>query len=196
MSLRLTPVPHALPAAKPPSPVRPALKLAVRLNPDGAPLVLPPGHVPGFAGFPGPPGLAPPQMPHATVSLPTSPTNVALTPPVEARPPPPLYQVEGSTPQGYYLPPEAYDPPKAYVPPPAACSVYVPPAPVPPPRPAYVSPPLGQFPRNEFGKFQCGNQPVRQAGLEVLFTILAASTQRESAWCPRTRRLRLTHPNV
>ena len=157
MSLRLTPVPHALPAAKPPSPVRPALKLAVRLNPDGAPLVLPPGHVPGFAGFPGPPGLAPPQMPHATVSLPTSPTNVALTPPVEARPPPPLYQVEGSTPQGYYLPPEAYDPPKAYVPPPAACSVYVPPAPVPPPRPAYVSPPLGQFPRNEFGKFQCGN---------------------------------------
>ena len=43
---------------------------------------------------------------------------------------------------------------------------------------------------------QCGNQPVRQAGLEVLFTILAASTQRESAWCPRTRRLRLTHPNV
>ena len=60
-------------------------------------------------------------MPHATVSLPTSPTNVALTPPVEARPPPPplyhapglrlppppIYQVEGSTPQGYYLPPEA-----------------------------------------------------------------------------------------
>ena len=40
------------------------------------------------------------------------------------------------------------------------------------------------------------NQPVRQASLEVLFTILAASTQRESAWCPRTRRLRLTHPNV
>ena len=38
---------------------------------------------------------------------------------------------------------------------------------------------------------QCGNQPVRQAGLEVLFTILVASTQRESAWCPRTRRLRL-----
>ena len=34
------------------------------------------------------------------------------------------------------------------------------------------------------------------AGLEVLFTILAASTQRESAWRPRTRRLRLTHPNV
>ena len=28
---------------------------------------------------------------------------------------------------------------------------------------------------------QCGNQPVRQAGLKVLFTILAASTQRESA---------------
>ena len=43
---------------------------------------------------------------------------------------------------------------------------------------------------------QCGNQPVRQAGLEVLFTILAASTQRESAWRPRTRRLRLTHPSV
>ena len=46
------------------------------------------------------------------------------------------------------------------------------------------------------GKSQCGNQPVRQAGLEVLFTILAASTQRESAWRPRTRRLRLTHPSV
>jgi hypothetical protein len=47
MSIRLNPSPHALPAAKPPSPVRPALKLAVRLNPDGAPaLVLPPGHVP------------------------------------------------------------------------------------------------------------------------------------------------------
>ena len=46
------------------------------------------------------------------------------------------------------------------------------------------------------GNKQCGNQPVRQAGLEVLFTILAASTQRESAWRPRTRRLRLTHPNV
>ena len=46
------------------------------------------------------------------------------------------------------------------------------------------------------GDQQCGNQPVRQAGLEVLFTILAASTQRESAWRPRTRRLRLTHPNV
>ena len=43
---------------------------------------------------------------------------------------------------------------------------------------------------------QCGNQPVRQAGLEVLFTILAASTQRESAMRPRTRRRRLTHPNV
>ena len=41
---------------------------------------------------------------------------------------------------------------------------------------------------------QCGNQPVRQAGLEVLFTILAASTQRESLWRPRTRRL--TRPNV
>ena len=40
------------------------------------------------------------------------------------------------------------------------------------------------------------NQPVRQAGLEVLFTILAASTQRESARRPRTGRLRLTHPNV
>ena len=46
------------------------------------------------------------------------------------------------------------------------------------------------------GAVQCGNQPVRQAGLEVLFTILAASTQRESAWRPRTRRLRLTCPNV
>ena len=43
---------------------------------------------------------------------------------------------------------------------------------------------------------QCGNQPVRQAGLEVFFTILAASTQCESAWCPRTRRLRLTHGHV
>ena len=43
------------------------------------------------------------------------------------------------------------------------------------------------------GAHQCGNQPVRQAGLEVLFTILAAST---SAWRPRTRRLRLTHPSV
>ena len=43
---------------------------------------------------------------------------------------------------------------------------------------------------------QCGNQPVRQAGLEVLFIILAASMQRESAWRPRTRRLRLIHPNV
>ena len=43
MSISLTPSPHALPAAKPPSPVRPALKLAVRLNPDGAPLVLPHG---------------------------------------------------------------------------------------------------------------------------------------------------------
>ena len=46
------------------------------------------------------------------------------------------------------------------------------------------------------GSERCGNQPVGQAGLEVLFTILAASTQRESAWRPRTRRLRLTHPNV
>ena len=45
------------------------------------------------------------------------------------------------------------------------------------------------------GTCQCGNQPVRQAGLEVLFTIVAASTQCESAWRPRTRRLRLTHPN-
>ena len=50
--------------------------------------------------------------------------------------------------------------------------------------------------RSLTGIAQCGNQPVRQAGLEVLFTILAASTQRESAWRPRTRRLRLTHPNV
>ena len=37
------------------------------------------------------------------------------------------------------------------------------------------------------GNKQCENQPVRQAGLEVLLTILAASTQRESAWRPRTR---------
>ena len=44
MSISLTPVPHARPTSKPPSPVRPALKLAVRLNPDGSPLVLPPGH--------------------------------------------------------------------------------------------------------------------------------------------------------
>ena len=36
------------------------------------------------------------------------------------------------------------------------------------------------------GDGQCGNQPVRQAGLVVLFTILAASTQRESARRPRT----------
>ena len=43
---------------------------------------------------------------------------------------------------------------------------------------------------------QCGNQPVRQAGLEVLFIILAASMQHESAWRPRTRRLGLIHPNV
>ena len=28
------------------------------------------------------------------------------------------------------------------------------------------------------------------------YLLLAASTQRESAWRPRTRRLRLTHPNV
>ena len=47
-----------------------------------------------------------------------------------------------------------------------------------------------------WGSEQCGNQPVRQADLEVLFTILAASMQRESAWRPRTRRLRLTHPSV
>ena len=46
------------------------------------------------------------------------------------------------------------------------------------------------------GELQCGNQPVRQAGLEVLFIILAASMQHESAWRPRTRRLRLIHPNV
>ena len=36
---------------------------------------------------------------------------------------------------------------------------------------------------------------ARQAGREVLFTIVAASAQCESAWRPRTRRLRLTHPN-
>ena len=43
---------------------------------------------------------------------------------------------------------------------------------------------------NNFGlykcKKQCGNQPVRQAGLEVLFIILAASMQHESAWRPRS----------
>ena len=39
-------------------------------------------------------------------------------------------------------------------------------------------------------------QPVRQAGLEVLFIISAASMQHESAWRPRTRRLRLTRTNV
>ena len=41
-----------------------------------------------------------------------------------------------------------------------------------------------------------GQFPVRQAGLEVLFIILVASMQHESAWRPRTRRLRLIHPNV
>ena len=45
MSISLSPVPHARPTSKPPSPVRPALKLAVRLNPDGAPaLVRAPSH--------------------------------------------------------------------------------------------------------------------------------------------------------
>ena len=42
---------------------------------------------------------------------------------------------------------------------------------------------------------RCGNQSVRLAGLEVSFIILAASTQRESAWRPRTRLFRLTYPN-
>ena len=42
---------------------------------------------------------------------------------------------------------------------------------------------------------RCGNQSVRLAGLEVSFIILAASTQRESAWRPRTRPFRLTYPN-
>ena len=56
--------------------------------------------------------------------------------------------------------------------------------------------PAAEGPPKKKRRKQCGNQPVRQAGLEVLFTILAASTQRESAWRPRTRRLRLTHPNV
>ena len=51
-------------------------------------------------------------------------------------------------------------------------------------------------PSGKPGELQCGNQPVRQAGLEVLFIILAASMQHESAWRPRTRRLRLIHPNV
>ena len=46
------------------------------------------------------------------------------------------------------------------------------------------------------GPMQCENQPVRQADLEVLFIILAASMQHESAWRPRTRRLGLIHPNV
>ena len=41
---------------------------------------------------------------------------------------------------------------------------------------------------------QCGNQPGRQAGLEVLFTIFWPP--RSSAWRPRSRRLRLTRPNV
>ncbi len=53
---------------------------------------------------------------------------------------------------------------------------------------------------NNFGlykcKKQCGNQPVRQAGLEVLFINLAASMQHESDCRPRTKRLRLIHPNV
>ena len=47
-----------------------------------------------------------------------------------------------------------------------------------------------------YSQNQCGNQPVCQAGLEVLFIILAASMQHESAWRPRTRRLRLIHLNV
>ena len=46
-------------------------------------------------------------------------------------------------------------------------------------------------PKQQPRLIQCGNQPVRQAGLEVLFTIVAASTQCESAWRPRTRRLSL-----
>ena len=45
-----------------------------------------------------------------------------------------------------------------------------------------------------FLKYLCGTSASGR--LEVLFTILAASTQRESAWRPRTRRLGLTHPNV
>ena len=56
--------------------------------------------------------------------------------------------------------------------------------------------PAAEGPPKKKRRKQCGNQPVRQAGLEVLFTILAASTQRESAWRPHTRRLRLTPPNV
>ena len=36
---------------------------------------------------------------------------------------------------------------------------------------------------------------MRLADLEVSFIILAASTQRESAWRPRTRPFRLTYPN-
>jgi len=50
--------------------------------------------------------------------------------------------------------------------------------------------------RKVVGLFQCGNQPVRQAGLEILFIILAASTPRESAWRPRATHLRLIHLDV
>ena len=42
---------------------------------------------------------------------------------------------------------------------------------------------------------QCGNQPVPAWRYYLLFW-LPRATQRESAWRPRTRRLRLTHPNV
>jgi len=46
------------------------------------------------------------------------------------------------------------------------------------------------------GYSQCGNQPVHQASLDLLFIILAASTPRESAWRPRATRLRLIHCDV
>ena len=62
------------------------------------------------------------------------------------------------------------------------------------PRPS-VRAPRPNAARTRKSIVQCGNQPVRQASLEVLFTIVAASAQCESAWRPRTRRLRLTHPN-
>ena len=54
-------------------------------------------------------------------------------------------------------------------------------------------------PRAEHGEAGLHEEDERaavEAGLEVLFIIPAASTQHESAWRPRTRRLRLIHPNV
>ena len=91
MSIRLTPAPHHLPAAKPPSPQRPSgLKLAVRVDADGAPACFPAAPF-GFPGLPAPQTVQVPPPNAAVVSLPTSPTNVAppLFPtnvaPVEAR---------------------------------------------------------------------------------------------------------------